>query len=606
MKRLLLFSLALIVTLASVVTSPLQRVAAADSLANFFPAETFAFADLDTDDLPVKVKALNDLLISILPDLPANWVEILTEQATQQAGRPISFEKDLIGWIGTRAAVGVLIPPETFKATLLGRSSGVELPKTLTAGLITVKDDILADAFLKLARFTLQPNQAAPINGEAVTLYTDASNMRVARWKGYLAFGDVEVVLDTVREQTATLDTEPSYQRMIGTLKPRTRVSLFVRAPVSGSSSYVLILGLLGPTIGNVFASIISGLQSTPTPTPSPTPQPSADEDTFADAVLSLGTSIHSVRPDGNRLILESSTWLNPDAVNRLGTVLKIPNLASILLANPKPISGTLIDKIPNSATAFLIGTDLKQIYESTLAFAAAVSAAQQLTSPQRKINGNMLEMFKLELDAGLRASLGIGLESDLLPWLDGDFVAYSTFNKDGVLNVLSTGQFPADSTLLVAVTDRDKAKSVLAALNETLSQQMNRQPAEPDAKGLYTLNLLPTEGITFGLIDDTLMITPSTGLEVATNALAGKNFPIDPIWASATQVLPKYYSQLWYLNTAHLQTFLNAIDTTKNPSLAAQIQQIHRLAAPFRSALIFYTVTPDSIGHTNYVLTLK
>jgi hypothetical protein len=602
MKRFILFSLALIVILSTFVTSPQRSAAQTASLANFFPLETFAYSEIDTEDLPATVKTLSDLLITISPGIPANWMEMISQQASQQAGHDVTFEKDLIGWIGPRAAIGVLIPAETFKATLLGRSGGRDLPKTQTAGLITVKDEALADAFLKLARFTPQSEPAAPINGEAVTLYTDASGMHAARWKGYLAIGDVDLVLNTQRVKKATLDTDTSYQKMLATLKPGTLASVFVRTPLAASSSYVLILGLLGPTIGAVFSNIVSGLTGTPTPTPSPTPQPSADEDTLADAVFALGYGIHSVRAEGKNLILESSTWINPDALKQLEPVLKLTGLASLLTTDPKPIEGTLIDKIPASASAVLLGTDIHQIYDVTLGFAAAVMAAQQLTGPQHKVEGNMLQVYKGQIEFGLRGALGVEPETDLLHLLEGDFALYLTQNDKSLLQMFSV---PADVALLITVPDADKTQSILATLNDTISKQAGKTPAAADAKGLYTLELQPGMGITYGLVDDTLLVTSNK--DTTTAALAGDGIlSSDATWSSAIEILPEEVSQVWYLNAANLQAFLQAIDTSANPSMAPTIQQLTTMAAVFDSALIYYRPAGDGVAETAFILTQK
>lgn len=607
MKRFMLFSIAVIVALSTVVTAPQRSAAATASLANFFPADTFAFVDVDTSDLPATITTLTDIITTIDQRVPTNWTQVIEQQATQMAGRPISFEKDLIGWIGERAAVGVYVPAETFKVSLLGRSGGMELPKTLIAGLVTVKDEALADAFLKLMRLTPQTEQGATINGETVTLYADAGNNRVARWKGYLAVGDVDWIMATARNKAARLDTDANYQKMVATLKPGTLASVFSRIPFSGSSAYVLVLGLMGPTIGNIFSNIVAGLQGTPTPTPSPTPQPSADEDAFAEAALALGTSIYSVRSDSKHLILESSAWLNPDAVKSLATVLKMPSLEAALLTAPKPIAGTLIDSVPSSASAVLLGTDIRQIYESTLGFTAAFMAAQQLTGSQHKINGDMLTMYKMQLEAGAMVSLGLSPERDLLPWLDGDFAAYMTLNQNGVFSTLSQGQLPADSTVLIAVSDTEKAQVTLATLNEAISKQNGSKASEPDANGLYTVNLPTEQSIRFGLVKDTLLITPTSGVETAISALEAKS-PLsgDATWSSLSELLPEQYSQVWYLNAANLRAFLKAIDSSASPTFGEQVQQIDQIVMAFESAMIYYRAGEGGISETAYVLTLK
>jgi hypothetical protein len=606
MKRTLLFFIAVMVALSTLVSAPQRSTAATAPLATFFPADTFAFATIDTSDLPATIETLTDILTKIDARIPPNWMELVEQQAAQQLGRPIDFETDVIGWIGDSAALGVYVPDETFKASILGRSAGTDLPKTLTAGLIEVKDEALADAFLALLRFTAQTEEVPPVNGTAVTIYADVSgSTRVARWEGYLAIGDVELVLDTLREKKATLDTDADYQKMAATLKDGTLASAFVRIPFSGSSAYVLVLGLLGPSIGNIFSNIVSGMQGTPTPTPSPTPQPSSDEETFANAALELGMGIHSARAESNHLILESRAWLNPDAVETMGQVLKIPSLATALLTEPKTIEGTLIDQVPDSAFAVLLGTDLKQIYDSTLGFMAAFTAAQELTGPRHKIDGDTLAMYKMQIEMGLSASSGLSLEGDLFSWMGGDFALYMTENKAGLLNTLSTGQIPADSTLLIAVTDAKKAQSAVVKINEALSKQSGGTPLEPNELGIYTLPMLQGDGLSFGIVDDVFLLTPASGVETATTA-SDSPLSEDATWGAASEMVPEDVSQVWYLNGAHLVSFLEAIDTSTNVYTAQQLADIKPMISAFDSALIYYRAAEDGISETVYMLNLK
>src|SRR5262249_35837509 len=115
-----LFGLVRLVLLIALVSafvnmSPRPSLAATSpSLATLMPADTFSFTEINTSDLPNRVKDFQGLLARV--GIPATLVNDLNKSLTTSLGRPASVEKDIYPWLGDRIGIGVYVPSSVFEA----------------------------------------------------------------------------------------------------------------------------------------------------------------------------------------------------------------------------------------------------------------------------------------------------------------------------------------------------------------------------------------------------------------------------------------------------------------------------------------------------------
>jgi hypothetical protein len=607
----LLMAIVLAVSAAFANARPIPTRAAAPTLSDLFPEKTFVYGELDTTNLSATLDSFYMLANQFGANIPIDWRKTINDQLNQalKPTTPLDFDKDIIGWIGDRIAVGVLVPDAAFNiATNRQPANAAAQPQTATV--VTVKDEAKADAFVNDVLLKAVPSIPTPttetINGETVTVYAVQPDVILARWKGYIVVGQSRLVLDTLKDKKPTLTGDANYKKLLATLKPGTVGSVYIRTPLAANSVTLnfLTFGLLAPSVSRVFSDISMQLQGTPTPTPSPTPSPSPDEQRLVDTFLALGGSMYSVRSDGKALLLDVTSAYEPDAVKRMGDILGV-DIASVI-ATPKTVEGKLLDVIPADASAVILGSDIPQIYNSTVVQIVALQKAVDILTRRPNASATS-QQTTAQIEGGVKLITGLDLQKDILAWT-GDYAIYLSDDKGGTLDKATQGAFPYAQNIVIASSDPAKSAALAEALVRLINTRQSPAgtvtPATADASGLVTIAVDPTLSAKLGTVDGNFVF--STGAEFTLQPTSG--ISSSTAWQNAVKFAPKGYSQLFYVDADKLTTLADSLLllSPTSASTKTQIEQFKTALKPFESALIVYTPGEAGVGTTSFVLIQK
>ncbi len=611
MKRSLMLLTAIILAVSATFTTyrPAPTYAATPTLADFFPEKTFVYAEMDTSNLSGTIDSLVTFANQFDAKIPTDWRTLATDQLGKalKTDTKFDFDKDLIGWIGDRIAYGVYVPEAMFQIVTRNQPT-TPGAQPQAAVIVTVKDEAKADAFFNDIFLKAMPSTITPttetINGETVTIYSNIQpNTMIARWKGYIVAGEGRFILDTIKDKKPALSGDANYKKLMATLKPGTLGSVYTRTPFSLSSASLTVftLALLGPAIGNVFSNIVMGLQGTPTPTPSPTPSPSPDEQRLIELFVSLGGSIYSVRSEGKALILDVTSAYDNDVLKRIGDLLKV-DLSSVA-AVPTPVAGKLVDAIPANAPAVIIGSDIPQIYNSTVAMTVAMLKGFSILE-RKPGDPDPMKTVTTQIEGTVKMVTGLDLKTDILGWT-GDYAIYLTEDKGGTLDAMTEGALPYAQNVVIASSDPAKSAAFAAAMARLVNSQTSKDAlGTPDASGMFTIALSPKASAKVGTMDGNLVISTDAKF----TAKPASAISASAVWQNAIKFAPKGYSQLFYLDTGKADMLFEAFAKLSrgNSSSQNQIAQLRTAIKPFESALIVYTPQGTGMGTATFVLIQK
>jgi Protein of unknown function (DUF3352) len=580
------------------------------SLASLMPADTFSFVEIRTDDPANRLAAIEGFLRSA--NIPSDMLTSFDRALTQALGRPASFAKDIAPWLGNHVASGTYIPDTAIDSLFTRRPfTGTSFEAYF---LLEVKDDAAADAFLKDvmastnksgAKLTPKPDQ---IGDSPATLYLDDKGApTLARWKGYLAVGGPSVahLVDTLKNKKPTLDADPNYRTVIGMLKPDNAVTMYLKAPIT-PPAYVVVLALLGPSIGNIFQNIVRNLTTpvanptaTPSPTPSPTPVPEVFE--LASLFRNLGASGLGFYGDAKTASIDFAFHINPDNLQKTFTLLKVP--ATVQLATPaKSISLQMADRISNKAVFVMIGSDLAQTVRNGLTLAQAGGKLIDLISGSQSSASSSVDAIYGQLQLNLKQLFDLDLNQDVLSWLGGDYALYTLRGPTGIQP--GPGGLPFEQVLLVDSTDAAKTQNFLDKLNAGLGKLSGTAPVQ-GSTGLFSFQTgASSPGINYGLIKNTFVVGTSGGSTDAASAARGDGtLAQDAQWKAAIASLPKSYQNVWYVDMTRLGSWLNdATAQSRSPS----DKQTAALVNLFQSAVLYSTDFGSGNSLTTITLFLK
>src|SRR5262249_31356553 len=153
-------------------------------------------------------------------------------------------------------------------------------------------------------------------------------------------------------------------------LKPNNIAVTYTNTPMS-PISYVVLLSLLGPSIGNIFQNIVRSLETpgpnptdTPTPTPTPTPLPQSMD--VANTILDTGATAVGLYGDAHSISTDWAFYVKPDSPQKLLTLLKVQ--AQVDLKEPaKTISLHMADQISSKAVFVILGSDLSTMTKNAI-----------------------------------------------------------------------------------------------------------------------------------------------------------------------------------------------------------------------------------------------
>jgi hypothetical protein len=612
MKKVLSLVLLVAVVVGAVGFTPANRISAATpSLATLMPADTFLFAEMRTDDLPNALKTISDLLSKA--SIPANLQGDLERTLSQGLGRPATLEKDISSWLGERAAVGVYVPDSAIESLFTRRQSTE--PQIEGYFVVSIKDEAAADAFFaellalgektgaKLTRATDQ------IGDTPVITYADSTGKQIiARWQGYIALGTPSIahLLDALKNKKPTLADDRTFQKVIGMLKPDNFATVYSKMPLS-PLGYVVVLGLMGPSIGAVFDEIVRSLNQTPgaqptaIPTPTPTPTPSPALLDLASTLVSMGATGMGFYGDGKKVAIDFAFAVDPDSLKRVFSILEVP--ADIQLQTPaSSISLKVADRISNKALGVIIGSGLAQNARNGLTLARAAARLFDIMDGTGSRSSQGLETSYAQLESGLKQYFDLDLNQDVLGWMDGDFSLYMMYNPNG--DMARAGQGPFDFALLIDSTDAAKTDTFLTKLNAGLTKTTGSSPTQTDS-GLFVFQPSATgPGIGYGLVKNTFLVGNSSGLAAAANAALGDGtLASDANWKEATASLPESYQHVWYIDMTKLGAALQ--DSASQNGMTGD-QRTAAIINLLRSVLLYSTDLGGGSSLTTVELTLN
>ncbi len=587
-RKILSFTLFVVLAVGVVGFAPRPVAAATISLADLMPADVGVYADLKTADFDKTVSTFTDLLKKAGIPVPANLYADIDKGLTQLLGRPATFQKDVLSWLGDHVAVGGIIS-DAFLAQVDPKAN----PQTMrikgpdALAILTIKDEAGADAFLKAVLAVVEKQGLkfttadAKLNGNAATIYSNVlAQVSIVRTAGYAVIGPssaVTAMIDVITNKKPTLGADPSYKKVVGLLDP--------------NSGLIAYFGQRLFHLQFLTAQFSPRLMDS-TPQANATPEATDPQQALlSDAYKVIDGIALAARSSGKLLALDIAAATNPDAIKKYTDLLGLP---ANMLAQ-KPLSGKLIGQIPSNAMAVIFGSNLAQIYTQAQQQLIALSKFTANMGRAPGLNTDQAEQGFEQIEKGLQEAFDLDIKADILSWTGGEFALYMTPNKTGDLAVASKGQWPFDNTLIVATTDTAKANSFVEKLNTGLAGKVGVKPVSLGDK-LYTVAGDSPVRVGYGVAGDTFILSTGSGVTPAATAIKGTDTLTSggsTAWKNVSALLPKSYNQLLFLDLTAVYSYAkNAADSMKSSSLADRqsVGQALGLLDEFESAVIYST----------------
>ncbi len=577
----LLVMVALVAAAVSFAPAPAPAAAASPSPATFLPATTALYAEIQTTDVKGTLKSSLDLFSKLSgTTIEAEMILAMgDQQLSQLLGRPATLEKDVLAWLGDSIGLAWIVPDVALTARdLMQATSGVVV--------ISVKDDAAAEKFLtdvlavlgrQRATFTRTPDDT--VGGNKVALYTNAlAGVTIAQWKGVLAVGSaagVTEMLDTLKTNKMTLANDAKFKKVSALVKPNSLLKVIATSRLSG--------------ISMAFNSAMTR------PAPGTEAAMKRLEEIMKLSADATNGSAFALRQEGKVLSIDVAQSVDPAAQAKLMTTLGIPELK---LKQP---AGKIAERIPGNALAVLAWGDIEGIYKWLKGAALGFSKLMQDFMPS-PFSGPRIDVTKqiqdgiAQVEAMIKAAIGLDLNTDILGWMGGEFAVYMTYSKDGTLSKASRGQWPFDHTLVIQTTDKAKATTFTTKLTDWLEKQLASMPVQrPNVtkKGDLIVVSGAQGGLGYGVANDTFILTTDSGLDAAAAAARGDGILAkNPVWQNAVKAIGGTINQpILYLNLVEIAAAAKEITSDPGRQLsardAADMQRLLNILGQFESAVI-------------------
>ncbi len=622
--------------------NPLTALAApgSQSLSDMLPDETALYVDVHTDKISDFTDLLNNLSTKVsghpLPDIFAN----INQGLTQALGRKATFQDDIQPWLGNDVGVGLMINDadaaqiQAMTSASANTTSASTSYKPAYVVLSTIKDQAKFDAFYKelwsKVPASSQSNyttQTPTVAGAKITVLhqtagCDTSNcVDLALGNGFVAAGSADGItrlLDTLNGQKAILSRNATFSRLSASLKPTDYATVYI-------GSRALYLEFLAfARARSVSASMLNNPSDLATPAAPTTPQPNPMDKAigiYKEAISALNGMAYSVRHDGNVLALDVATSVNPTTLNKALTDMGFP-AGFATTAQPKAISGVLLNQVPAKAIFVIHSNGLGTLYDTlkgTLkAYQKMGASLQPLNSGQSSSQLNNLNKIIVGLGAfegGFNAAFNMDFRNDVLGALNGDFAIYTLYNPNSTLyNPISKGVngkpgAPLDLALIAQVSDTAKIKSDLDKFNTGITTLTNVAPTSA-GQDLYQVTVQNGVTIDYGLVGNTFVITTGSGLDTAVAAIKGDGaIGNDPVWKAALASSIQKPSRLIFLNFNQLSDAINSMQSSSRSGqrmTPGMNQGLALLGALDSAAISAAPMSPDGFAQGTVQITLK
>jgi hypothetical protein len=606
--------LALVLAAVGLGTTPATATPAAAQAgspnAKLLPADTALYADFRTADLDKTVNFVLDTVQKVTGFRPGNPYAQFDQSLTQFLGRPATFQKDVLSWLGDHVTVGLPITDAEL-ASLKGNPTmmGQVFNRPNFLAIIAVKDDAAAKSFIdeviEKSKSTTKmtfTTRTEDVAGAQVTVYDQGGLCEttcgsVALAKGYIVGGlttAVNNLLDSLKAKKPTLADDANFGKLMSALKPDDLLTIYI----SPRFYQVQLAGM--ETMLQTSSS--TGMLATPQ-------AGTGDQLAMLRAALeAIQGQAFALRMDGKVLSLNVAQSVNLDAISKIAQQLGLPE-AMIKGANP-PIEGKLVSQIPNKALALVVASGIPNIYQGIqAAMRMAGQMGNQMRAPRTPgFDPAQIEKGIQQFEAALKVFFDLDVKQDILSWMNGEFALYMTYNPTGTLSKLPNGSsWPFDHALLIQTSDTAKTKNFLTKLNAGLEKNAKGTTIKPAGDDLYNLTTGDGIEIGYGLVGDTFLLTTGSGLNIATAAIKGDGTLANSAeWKRAQATMLKPTSQIWYVNFSQITPLLKALAELNRNNDAGSRQALAVLDLLESASLSGGVMQPDGLSLASLQITLK
>jgi hypothetical protein len=572
--------LALMVGAVGLGTAPATAAphkAAVVANADLLPADTAVYFDLKTGDWEKTVNFVLDTVQKVTgtrPDTSMVYGDI-DRSLTQAFGRPATFEKDILSWLGDHLTVGFRVTDQqlaAIKSNSPSAQQALQSPEFLV--LVQVKDDAAAQTFITDTMTAMGKtnvtftNRTDTIGGNAATIYDQSSSCTttcgsIVLTKGLLVIGTKQSVTDMtamINDKKPTLNDDANFNKVAKALKPNNLMTLSITP-----RGYLLYLYGIQMSMSQM--RTFSSGAATPDPNADAAMQKSMQM--AQDAISAIEGQAIAARMDGKVLALDIAQSVNMQALTK---VYANYGMSGNLLQNLtlKPIEAKLADQIPAKALAAVVASGLPSLYDGikeALQFSGKLSA--QMTPPGGRNQMDVEQISRAfdQFEAFLKLQFNLDVHDDILSWMNGEFALYMLFNPTGTLAKASRSQWPFDHVLLIQTSDAAKTTSFLAKLNAGLEANAKLKP-ESAGDNLFRVTVgsgTNTAEIGYGLVGNTFVVSTGTALDGAGAAVKGDGvLSGNAVWKNAQASMVKPTTQVWFVNFTEIAPLVRALVTVQ------------------------------------------
>lgn len=553
MKRLALIVVALFAFSAVL---PAAAQDGAQTLAQFFPAETPFYLEVRTDDDFLQtIDTLTTKIAALLPNQQAgeSLMDMMDEAIRDDIDPDGSFAETIRPWLGDIAAMG-------FYSFDQGAINSDEPPIILV---IAINDGDAAAAF-----FTQTPgmDDYTSSEGDGFTLYSPEDDDGA---QPFLVFRS-DVLIATTNAALAQAGGAPE-------------------TPLSENPVFSTTLNALPMNSYDASAYI--------------------DTPAFLDAVMRESNNLDddemamvepvlaAVQPqafgfsitDGRALVFDFASPLNPD--------VELP----VAMPAFAPINPTFAQHIPANTALVVQGTNLYQSYET------GIQNLRQLAETMSQTNDDFdmrdLNMALFGLNFAVRGVTGMDVDN-AFGWMTGDYalaLGLSPSFADSRSVMAAANSLPVDFALILEATDAAAVQDLFDGFSESMN--------ELEAENIETMTSADTIHITFtpenvpfpielviSKNDDVFVIGTQ---RMVTAALEPQNgMDSDPAFAEASGYFLNGTNTLLYVGSTGLTPLARVMSAADNPqSIQRQGKEVKAALEIFDSITITSAALPDNPG---------
>ncbi|MGP1375891.1 MAG: DUF3352 domain-containing protein [Almyronema sp.] len=388
-----------------------------------------------------------------------------------------AFERDIAPWVGEEITFALLPPSAAAAADSLPSADSAELQQPLIA-VLPIADPLQAQALLGASESAESADSATTAAPESTTSSSTPSvtqAIAVNQYRGVEVMefegseGDRLWAAVLGKELVAVATTAAAAETAIDTFK--------------GGESLAQL-----PKYAQSFAKV-------------------ANSQTFAKFYVNLPVVSETVATRSQPPIPAGSLQVFNDAQGLVGTVeitadgLHISSLSWLAAGSDRTYSvsneaGEMPRRLPAQTLVMASGGNLQQFWQDYSQGATA---------------GSLLPFDPNNLRVGINTTLGLDVDTDLMPWMAGEF-ALAVMPAAATTDAANAANLPVEFAFLVEVSDRTAAEETLAQLDSVVADRYRFQVETTETNGQsVTRWTSPFQSTTFahGWIDgDTVFLS--------------------------------------------------------------------------------------------------